>query len=391
MGDGRYYSLRQFYSIVILIVLSVVFISFFVISYLRKSNNNSKIYIVLTYLFLSLMVIFKFIERVIPSFKVAQFSANMSGLSFHLGLTVLIYYLIMIIKKNEKSKSTILFVVSYWIAVISMILIYKNKVILSSYSFNQIVYSDNYKITVIIQIAIIFFLIYRAFGENHITIATLFGGKVFESIVDMTNQYVFLTDRYGNIVYKNSISNNIGYFKEIKFDINKMENNFLGEITIEKKYFGKEYIKQIYNDEVKYYMYDKIRLLNEYRYKGYIIIVSDITEIIILAIDLDKKRKTIEDVNSKLIEYSKNVYELEKEESINRILEDIITKRINLINKLIDDINKIQVSLETGITDVVSAIDNAIKLNYEILSEVRQAVSSSREFYGGNYDKGSNS
>lgn len=153
------------------------------------------------------------------------------------------------------------------------LIIYREKAILNKYSFNQIVYNDIYKFIVIIQIVIAGFLIYKAIGKKYITSASLFGGKAFDQIIDMTNQCIILTDRFGNIVYQNSVSENTKYIRDFKLDIHRMENNFIGNITIDDKYYGKKYIKQKLENQVRYYFYDKIKLVDKNRDKGYIITI----------------------------------------------------------------------------------------------------------------------
>jgi hypothetical protein len=204
----------------------------------------------------------------------------------------------------------------------------------------------------------------------------------FDKIGDMIVDYVFVVDTNSNMIYKNKATNDTKFFvKNENVDVFKIKSLFRGSIEEKKNALGNTYIKLIKDNKQYYFTYKLKDLKNEDKLIGYMITITDITELMKLVYSLKERKEKAEEANKQLKNYSKVVYHLEKEKQISLLLEEIIKTREKAMEKLIIRINNLESKL--GQDDFESYIEDAIKHNGDILNDVRQAVTTYREHYGG--------
>lgn len=111
---------------------------------------------------------------------------------------------------------------------------------------------------------------------------------------------------------------------------------------------------------------------------GFIITISNISDLIKLMVNLEKKKEESRIVNEKLKNYSNVVYHIEKEKEINNLLEEIVSLRDIQMKYLSGLILDTKEKLSDDIFE--KHIDNAINKTNEILEDVRATVSKYREY-----------
>lgn len=442
MGDGRYYTFYQFFATILLVFLSVFVIVSMVVSYYRnkEKNNVFKIFFVIL-----LTIIIKIVEIVIPSILVAGFLRYIISILFLLVLLEIYYYLAThalplyeyytdLIKKKftvityifilvlvilglnsngtffvkdynffdiEYSYFYLMFLLIFWMFSIiyaSCILKSKKEVhkIYSNYtSVFFIIISFTipvgiYFVMIILkcgfldfaEIAICFvwsvLLNIAVFGESDSGLTVL----AFDKIGDIILDYVFVTDVYGNIIYKNQSASNSTFFtKDEILDLRDIKQIYNENISIKYNSKGNEYVKLIRDNKQYYFIHKHNTLKTKDNIIGYIMTIIDITELMNLLYNLEEKKKKSKEANLRLKNYSKVVYHLEKEKEISVLLEEIVTSRESDMEKLVQMIDDLEKNIEDK--NFQKLIEEVINYNLNILNDVRKAVTTYREHYGG--------
>ncbi|WP_206459104.1 hypothetical protein [Anaerovorax sp. IOR16] len=438
MGDGRYYTYYQFFSIIILVFLSMFSVGSMVISYFR---NKGKKYIFFIFLSIIHIAIFRVIECVIPNMEIA-FSLRYLQLSMVIILNWILLYclyvkVLMVFRFPYKLFRWImtlafitllvlgiltkgrLLIISYvflfaqysrfYIIVLSIVLcmeivamvftfkhkesihsVYKNTIIsfiilgtlvipLIGY-FLAILFHYSYLDFVELLIFFMFSIILNIsmYSETEFGLTTL----AFNKIGDMIGDYIFVTNGFGNIIYKNkSVLNSDLFIKEEMININNITDIYEGNIELKESYLGKEYIQFTKGNDIFYFVHKNKTLMNNGEIIGFIFTISDITPLMDLVMSLEDQKEKSKKANKKLENYSKVVYHLEKEKEINILLDEIIRSKESDMENLIFMIDNLQ--KETDDKDFDNYVDRVIEYNRNILEDVRQAVNTYWQHYGG--------
>ena len=135
-------------------------------------------------------------------------------------------------------------------------------------------------------------------------------------------------------------------------------------------------------EEFKHYLtYKKSELRERGELLGYIITITEITDLIELLFELEDKKKKSKTTNNQLKNYSKIVYHIEKEKEINTLLQEIIDSREDQMKQLSEMIVEIKEKIDDPLFE--EQIDVAISKSNEILHDIRNTVSTYREHFGG--------
>ena len=111
---------------------------------------------------------------------------------------------------------------------------------------------------------------------------------------------------------------------------------------------------------------------------GFIITITNITDLIKLLVNLENKKEESIIANEKLKKYSDVVYHVEKEKRINILLEEVLSLRdiqMQRLSQMIFDTKE-----KSNEKNFEGSVDVAINLANEILEEVRDTVSKYREY-----------
>ncbi|WP_027399031.1 hypothetical protein [Anaerovorax odorimutans] len=441
MNDGRYYTFYQFFSIIVLVFLCIFVVCSMVISYYRYKEKNDKEYILSIFLCILIVDIFRVIECVIPNIAIANLLRYIQLTLFIILIWILYYYLFIellsIFKLSYKYFNLI--IESVFISLLIFGIVTNGKFLILSYDFSSAKYSIVYLICVctflfmvilamiimllrkkqvhnvyknsillfvissILVIPLMFyiyaiilkhtyldfveFFIYymlctilniSIYSEAELGLTTL----AFDKIGDMIRDYIFVINNNGNIVYKNKSAANSGFLtKEETVSINNITDLYKGNIKSKKSHLGKDYIQLTAGSNTFYFTHKSKPLMDKEELIGYIITISDITPLMDLVFSLEDKKEKSKEANKKLENYSKVVYNLEKEKQINVLLDEIITSRENDMENLIFMINDLEGEIDNE--NFENLVDEAIEYNRSILDDVRQAVNTYRQHYGG--------
>lgn len=442
MGNGRYYTFEQFYSVIVLLALVIFIITSGIFCYLRTTNNDGKKYFSAIFTQLIIIAVARFVEEVIVSVDIAKNLRYSQNVVF-LGLSAIFFYyfiskIIPMFESIEnggisKSKMDKYFLRGLF-AILMGLLIYGVSIgesfIIKSYSFDNIIYTKEYAIIILICLLILFvicvqtlfigsksriismlvlvmcvvpYCVYFIFVKNNISnvdiievvlyfmftimvniLATSFiPGNIaplaFDSIKDMILDYVFITDENGKIVYKNKNVSNTDFFNHWEnIKLNNIKELFVGCVK-ERKSLNKSYV-QLINNNSKYYFSYKYKILkNKNKVNCNIITITDITDLIEMLEDLEKTKKKHKKINEKLSDYSEKVYYMEKQKEINSLMEKIAKSQENSMLQIERKIDHAVSKIDHDTFE--NYIDDIILLSKNNLSEVRKAVSVYKEYY----------
>jgi hypothetical protein len=156
---------------------------------------------------------------------------------------------------------------------------------------------------------------------------------------------------------------------------------FNGDVSVKSNHLGKDYLLFKKDKSKHYFIYKKALLREMGKSVGYIMTITEITELIELLFSLEDKKKKSKDTNSQLINYSKVVYHIEREKELSNLLEEVINSREEQMKFLSQIISGIKENKDEQLFE--DNIDVAISKSNEILYEVRNTVSTYREHFGG--------
>jgi len=217
-------------------------------------------------------------------------------------------------------------------------------------------------------------LIYATYAFGIYNVALLrtpyrIGMSVFRNIRYMLDDYIYITDKDGNVIYRNKKVRNADFLVTCdKVSIDSLENLFNEKIDIRQAY-NKSFIKYFGKNEM-YFNLSKSILREHDEVVGFIITFMDITELIQMLDQLGEKQDQAVVLNKQLSEYKEIVYEFEKERETIKILDEISEKQEKSMLKLKNMVNGLA-STQSFTND----IDDILRQAKDDLKDVRAAVS----------------
>lgn len=244
-------------------------------------------------------------------------------------------------------------------------------IILMKGSFN-ILYSE-----IILILSFVIISIVKYFDNNESSLLI----KTFDEVSKNSSKYLFILDKNYSIIFANRSAISSDLFNRIKtIDIDNLTKLFKHEAKEEIDSANNKYIAVKHEKElIKYYSYNILDVKKEKKTLSYVLSIEDISEIMDLSLSLHKKKIRTEYFNQKLEQYSKIVYNIEKEKQVNKLLEKIIENR----EQQMKDLSKRLVNLLDKIDDTnfENLIEDTIQNTNNILIDVRATVSKFRENY----------
>lgn len=442
MGDGRYYTLDQFFTIVILTFLVVFATASLWLSFYKNSDKKSDWSLIAVLLVIDVYTILKFIEELYMFEDICMRLRSAQLILILLNYMLLLFYLTSRFK-TKGSKKTALLIIGM-ISLFSIFTYYGIKadgsLFLHQYSFFKATYTSLYtymlsatiiiyvirivwiytkarrnkessKVRLLLSLIIIMYIcplviyiIMIALKSAYlkvieitiaflscVTINLILNSNVsygltpftFDKIKSVMDDYVFVTDANGKIVFKNENILRVDVFNDNKYlktdSLNQIFN--YNAISVNK---GKEnsYIKQVKTEKSLYFSYRCKDLIDNKKVIGKIITFVDITQLIVLLDELKEQEKKTMETNKRLLEYKEVVYYLEKENEINTLLEEITSVQEKSMFEIMGRIDNC--ALKIGDESFEKELQDIILLTNKNLEEVRKAVTAYREYYGGN-------
>jgi hypothetical protein len=203
--------------------------------------------------------------------------------------------------------------------------------------------------------------------------------QAFDKIGDIIQDYVFITDVSGQVIYKNRKALQSDLFvQDNKLDIANIKKLYKIEPQIKNNIIGSECVMVEIESGFQYFKHHRNYLKDDDKTIGYIITVIDITDLMKIIHDLEEKKQKSKEMNDKLKSYSEVVYYIEKEKEINKLLEEILSSREKDMQSLISMIG----DLAEDKSNFKEKVEETILFNQKILEEVRKTVSVYRRYYG---------
>lgn len=367
----------RYIEITLIVINYIIFLS-----YLISRNKNNKKYII-TGLLLIIIPILILIFSVIQSnwsifilkysFSYVIYSRNYI---FIILTTILVYiasitWMYIKARKNKESNRVRLLLSLVIIMYICPMVIYIIMVIARSVQLKVI------EITIAFLSCVTIDLIFNSNVSYGLTPFT------FDKIKSVMDDYVFVTDINGKIVFRNENTYNIDLFNNNNYlKVESIKDIFNNDSIIVSKEERNNYISLIREDKSKYYSYRYKDLIDDGEMIGRIITFVDITQLIELLEQLKTQEQKTLETNKKLLEYKEVVYYLEKENEINILLEEITSVQEKSMFEIMGRIDNCALKIDDESFE--EELENIILLTNKNLEEVRKAVTAYREYYGGN-------
>ncbi len=349
MGDGRYYTLDQFFSILLLtILISLLAVRVMTVVYKVKARKR---WVCLLGMLLMLGAFSIFIEKVAFSSLLQKTSRGFSTL-------FLLCYVGACVGESLKTQR--------------MAPCFKAKFFENVYLFaTTLIFWHLNRVIGVTALAGHFFWL-SSKSVTYSVSAHVFA-KVKKSIVD----YVFIIDSKGAVVYKNSEAEAAPYFKPLKtIDCNSIEHIFVGK-AIKKTLCEKEVIS-LETDSPAYFQYSQKPIFHKAQKVGYILTFVPVTELIELLHELEEKRAELRGINEQLTAYKEQVYVAEREREIHTLLKEIAETQHKAMLQLKQRIE----ALSMDDPEVRVKINRFKQLAKRDLRAVREAVTAYRNYYG---------
>lgn len=439
MGDGRYYTNYQFMSIVIIMLITVVSVIGAFVSYYRNKGRIGSMLICISFALMAVTCVLRFVENVIPDMGLAGVLRAISCFAFIMCILTMLYYFCIktfnYLGRNLKV-GWIIYSAAFFALACTFFIILRINVgfIITDYRFVNIEYSEMYS-AIVLTISILILLVSLRFGfaktriqkgysnstvamaivlffclptlfyfwtvsnENYYTnfaellifiaICIAIGavnyfdtplglsGSVFDRIADSIKNYIIITDAKRRIVYKNKSVLQSGFFRNT--DTFSSFTDIFEKATTTSEEIYDECIRIDTGKKTVYLTYKQSALKNADKIMGYIISISDITNIIELIHSIEYRAKKTQENNLELKDYSKIVYELEKEKKINFLVDEVIKRIENQLKLLAGDIKNLEESLNES--EFETLVDGVIQTNKDILYDVKKAVAAYKQHY----------
>ncbi len=354
MGDGRYYTMMQYDSIVWLTLLLLAILPTIVIGYYKAKRYKWRV--AYAGMLLSFAYLFHFIAEIIDIESSISTFYMLKDICLIIYVFSGCYYIISILYRGIK--------IDVLIAVLVFSLFLGAVLIL--------LFMDN-----LWWLAYGLFTVQYMLLSNQLMIYSL-GVNLFSDIKDMVLDYVFVVDVDGNLLFASEqVSKSDIFNLPKKLNLNDVESFFVDEISF-KQQFGKKYIR-LKHDTTRYFQFYKKEIYSNDTVVGYILTFVDISELILMIDEYDAKREVVFKSNVRLRRYKDRVYEIEREREINRLFSEITRNQEKSLTALYAKIK------ELNIDDKAFAIniDDLIAHTKANLKDVRLAVSAYKTYYEG--------
>ncbi len=353
MGDTRYYTMSQFGAVVWLTTLIVLGVITLLDSYYKISIQRRQIG--LSGFALIVALFSQFIAEVIQLTSSIEFYLAFKTLFLIAYYLLIIYYFLtaFIAKKGRQDKPSPVALIIFGAAVLIWLVAPQTWWL--------------YEGLFVLQYVLL---------SSQLTSHSL-GVNLFTDIKKIVLDYVIITDARGNVVYASEQTTNSAFFSlQNKMNLADIDSFFNGHVTMRES-FAKQFIR-LKADKTYYFQFHKKEIYSNDKLGGYILTFVDISELIAMLDDYEAKREAVFKSNVRLRRYKDKVYQIERDKEVSHLLNEIANNQEKALAELRHDI------LQLTIDDVLfeSKIDRLIARAKSNLSNVRQAVTTYKNYYG---------
>lgn len=332
MGDGRYYTNEQFFTIIFLTLLIIFQVVTWMMYYFKSEKNKPSILMMSFYIGIILSALVGFYSELVVGIEVAKLSGQLSiGL---IALVVLLQVLFILYKNLNGHTNTNKIIDLLHLLFLLLVLAFQFYSI-TTYQFRGPISQKVLQGGVLIMITL-----YYIIRLHHQTPYRV-GDSIFKEVKNQMPDYVWIVDEVGNVIYKN-----LGVVNDQVFTGNALINIEVPETmfsrSVEKK---SDYERSLYYEPhtTRYFTYMIKHLLNKGHRVGSVITIKEVTQTIKQLNKLKAEQESASHLNQKLQAHKGVVYEMEKEKEINELLALILKNQqegmLNLkkqIEKLLD-------------------------------------------------------
>jgi len=348
MGDGRYYTLEQFFSIILFTTLIIFIVITFMLNLYKVEKNKKTIRALGILLLAALFSVF--------TYKVAYRKIAIILFDYISLISLLIYLLTnaILITKNKGNKNFIS-------GIFFILLLIPTTIIIGAQIKTNIIY---------VLYTIHYILLSNKFTKYKVS------SSVFSDVKKLMLDYVFIISISGDVIFRNDRVHDSYIFNDTGFvDIKNIDGLFNHKITM-RNAFSKQFIK-IEGKENLYFQYRKKEIMDKGKLTGYILTFVDITELISMLDKLSENREQTKKTNIELDKYKDIVYDIEKEKEINTVLDEIANNQQKGMYILKEKLENLNIDDEDYLEKLE---DISIKAKGN-LKDVRQAVTSYMKYY----------
>lgn len=379
MGDGRYYTIKQFTNVSVMMVLIMVMTVNLVGSIYQHGARKRSRQLLGLYVLLFCGIGSRYVAEVIVDIDLSMDLIRFSGaitLMVWTALLIIIARLLLRIYR-DKAKNIVDHTLIHRMTLVSGVFVTTCAV---SLAFLLSGPTDMAGYWFLIQYggaAYIIDSLIRVSGPYVIS------PSLFTKTKNMLLDFVFIIDGKGNLIYQSNHSYGDDLFSQVAtIDPDNVKNIFSKPVE-NRRMNGNDYILISDSGEEVFLSYARKPLMRKGKRTGEILTFSDVSGLVRLLSDLKKEQADTEKINEELQQYAKIVYSLEKEQEIQLLLEDIAENQEGSMLELKKEMEALE-----GVGDDVfmDAIKPMIQKAKENLASVRQAVSTYKAYFGGKND-----
>lgn len=360
MGDGRYYTDEQFFTIIYLTCLIIFQVVTWMLYYYKSDKNKPCILMLSLYCGLVISSLLAFYAAVAVDVRAARAVKIISMVLIGVILTIQFVYLVVKNIKERKKNGhhpTFLHTILLFIAIsIQSLLIIVN---LSEVSLTMTTIHGLFNGAV---------TLYYVISLNQL-IPYKVSDSIFNEVKNEMPDYVWIIDESGHVVYRNSgVVNDHILSHRHKINSDRPEEAFARPVIKLTEYENSLYLDE---ESARYFTHMVKHIENKGQKVGAVITVKDVTRRIDQLNKLKIERETATHMNHKLEAHKGVVYEMEKEKQINELLSAILeTQQESLLN--------IKIHIEKLLDNSGEISDKALNMVLEIskrdLANVRNTV-----------------
>ncbi len=348
MGDSRFYTYTQLFSVMLMVVLTITVVAITVFYYYRIEKKRS-LYLSLSISLIALLFLYVF-SLVAASEYISSYSFNILIIISVIHILFAIYVLIQFKDMGRKVSKKFVYL---------LIILYLSSLIF----FYRQVYAN---LAVFIYTLNFIFLSSRVINYR-------VSPAIFYAVKRSLPNYVFIISAKGHLIYQNDEVLHSGIFKELLVvDFEDIDSMFNAKSVIETIYDEKVYCFKEYSEKLTL-IKKEIYSNNELAYV--IMTFSDVSKLLDLLYELEKQRETVFMANIELERYKDRVYELEKTREISTLLDDVAKNQYRSMDELKERISM----LDKEGDDFLQRLSHIINLAQKDLKDVRKVVSMYRK------------
>lgn len=315
-----FYTFEQFNYIVIITFMILLAI----INLMNSYYKNTKPYVKLVILFINLMIVFNLLDCFI-----FMLITNEALILLLYLARIIIFLLISVayrllrteIKKKESpealKKMPNIYTLLLLIILVAAVILGKLNII----------------VTLALTLGHMFYVYFTVVKLNDYEVSE----KIYEDVKKNVEDYVFITNASGNVVYEND------YLKMSKEFDTGLYKNSVNEIFVNGIQEFDIY-EHVFKSEDLYYQLIAKDIIIESKNEGMIFTIVNVTEVLEMLVILKEQEEALIETNILLKKSNENVYELEKEKEVDRILSEITETRLVNMKKISDRIKEIDIN-----------------------------------------------